>query len=327
MENENNQKALSTVANSMMQRETSEVQGQIMMAKKFPRNIISAMDNIKVACSRKRLAENAIYSYPRGGAQVEGPSIRLAETIAKYWGNIDFGIIELENRGNESVMMAYAWDLESNTRSRQIFTVKHERYTRAQGNIKLTDQRDVYEIAANMASRRLRARILSIIPGDVVDEALEVCNKTLIGQSDKPLVDRVKVMVDSFKAVGVTQKQIELRLQKDSSAITEHELVSLRKIYKSLQDGMSKIADWFEPEKPSFKKSEGSDKPKAKNQARRILSDLLNNPEYKDAVESAIADEKMEKKDISKYSDEEAADSIKIIEEYKGFLDSSAKDK
>jgi hypothetical protein len=258
-------KALETVQSQSMQtRESSEVQGQVMMAKKFPRDYIKALENIQAACSRKRLAENAIYSYPRGGNQIDGPSIRLAETLAKFWGNMDYGIIELEKRAGESVMMAYAWDLESNTRSRQVFTVRHERKARGDTK-KLTDERDIYEMNANMAARRLRARILSIIPADIVDEALEVCNKTLAGQSDKPLIDRIKDMVKAFKAIGVTKKQIETRMLKDAEAITEPELISLRKIYKSLADGMSKIDDWFSPDKPDLKKPDKSDEKDVSN--------------------------------------------------------------
>lgn len=323
---ENQQKELSTVASSMSQRETSEVQGQVLMAKKFPRDIIKALDNIVAACSRKRLAENAIYSYPRGGTQIEGPSIRLAETIARYWGNLDFGIIELENKGSESVMMAYAWDVETNTRSRQVFTVKHERYSKARGNEKLTDQRDVYEMAANMAARRLRARILSLIPGDIIDEALEVCNKTLAGQTDKPLIDRIRSMVDAFKGVGVTQKQIETRMQKDSTAITEHELISLRKIYKSLSDGMSKVEDWFDFEKPSLKKPEKPSedrKPKKLSKNQEKLKSLFEDKEYEEAVNSAISEGTLAKKDPSEYPNEETVEAIATIEKFKGFIDSA----
>ena len=60
---------------------------------------------------------------------VKGPSIRAAETLAKYWGNIDFGIKELSQNLNThtSEVMAYAWDLETNTRQTKTFTVNHIR--------------------------------------------------------------------------------------------------------------------------------------------------------------------------------------------------------
>ena len=76
---------------------------------------------------------------------VTGPSIRLAEVLAQNWGNLDFGIVELEQRFGESSMLAYAWDLETNTRQTKVFTVKHKRRARG-ADVSLTDPRDIYEM-------------------------------------------------------------------------------------------------------------------------------------------------------------------------------------
>jgi hypothetical protein len=229
-------------------RAIAEVQGQVLMAKQFPRDQIQARANIIEACKRPRLAETAIYSYPRGGSRVEGPSVRLAEMLAQYWGNIDFGIVELEQKKGESVMMSYCRDIQTNTRRQMVFNVPHVRYTRAKGNTELTDPRDIYEMVANMGARRLRACILAIIPGDIIEEAIEQCNKTLAGASDEPLIDRIKKMVAAFVNIGVSQAMLEKRLGHKMDASLPTEIVQLRKIYKSLQDGMSKPDDWFKSE-------------------------------------------------------------------------------
>ena len=162
----------------MISRQAQEVQGAIVMAKKFPRDEYDAMERIKRTCQRATLAEQAIYSYPRGGQTVMGPSIRLAEALAQNWGNIDYGVIELEQKNGSSEMMAYAWDLESNTRVTKIFTVEHKRDTR-KGTYQLTDSRDIYEATANFGARRMRACILGVIPGDVVDMAVGECKETV----------------------------------------------------------------------------------------------------------------------------------------------------
>jgi hypothetical protein len=232
-------------------RAIAQVQAQVMMAKQFPRNQIEARSNILEACKRIRLAETAIYSYPRGGSRVEGPSIRLAEMIAQYWGNIDCGIIELETKPEvggkpgESLVTAFCVDYQTNARRQITFTIPHVRSKRG-GNKNLNDPRDVYEMVANMATRRLRACILAIIPGDIIEEAVEQCNKTLRGASDKPLIDRVKDMTEAFKKLGVSQQNLEEHLGHKMEACLETEIVQLRKIYKSLQDGMSKPEDWFQ---------------------------------------------------------------------------------
>lgn len=87
---------------------------------------------------------------------------------------------------------------ETNTRQTKIFTVKHERKAKGKTN-KLTDSRDVYELTANMGTRRMRACILGIIPGDIVDAAVQKCNDTLINGQKEPLEDRLRKALDAFK--------------------------------------------------------------------------------------------------------------------------------
>ena len=233
------------LAEVSMQREIAEVQGAIIMARKFPRNEKESLDRIITACQRPGLAESAIYSYPRGTEEVTGPSIRLAEAIAQQWKNLQFGIRELEQRNGESTVEAFAWDVETNTRQVKIFQVPHVRYTKANGNRKLSDPRDIYEMVANQGARRLRACILGIIPGDVVDAAVEECEKTMKARADTG-PEAIKKMVETFAKLGVTQEQIEKKIQRHIDAITPAQVVGMRKIHNSLKDGMSKISDWFE---------------------------------------------------------------------------------
>lgn len=196
------------------------------------------------ACSRPGLAEEALYAYPRGGQTVSGPSIRLAEELARCWGNIDYGMKELSRREGETEMEAYCWDLETNVYSAQKFTVKHLRDKRGGPSV-LTDERDIYEIGANMGSRRMRARILAVVPGDVVDAAVQRCRDTLAGKTDVPLVDRIRSLTAAFAAIGVSAVLIERRFKKPAAELTNDDLVDLRAIYKALKDGVSKAADWF----------------------------------------------------------------------------------
>jgi len=239
------ERASSTMAEAQISRQASEVQAAMVIAKRFPRDETASYSRIMRACKRRSLAECAMYAYPRGGETVTGPSIRLAEAMAQAWGNLDFGIVELEQRNGASEMMAYAWDLETNTRQTKVFSVPHERHTRS-GAKRLTDPRDVYELTANQGARRLRACILGIIPGDVVDAAVEECERTLKGGNTEPIADRARKMVALFEPMGVTQAQIEKRLGHNVAASSETELVTMRKIYQSIRDGMSAVADHFD---------------------------------------------------------------------------------
>ena len=229
-------------------RAIAEAQGKLVIAKRFPRDEVAAYNRVAQACQRKGIAEKAFYSYNRGGSTVNGPTIRFAEELARCWGNIDYGIKELSQDEGKSEMQAYAWDLETNAQSVQNFTSPHIREVGGKAKI-LTSQRDIYEINANMGARRLRSRILAILPNDLVDMAIAECKKTLAGNNDEPLIDRVKKMIVAFGKIGVTQEQIETRLKRKVDTMTVDDFTDYIGIYNAIKQGESKIADWFEAEK------------------------------------------------------------------------------
>lgn len=236
----------STTTEMVVSRQAQEVQAAMVIAKKFPRNETVSFNRIMQACKRRTLAEQSMYEYQRGDSKVTGPSIRLAEAMAQNWGNIDFGIIELEQRPGESQVMAYAWDLETNTRQAKIFSVPHIRETK-KGNVPLKKPRDIYEMVANYGARRLRACILGIIPGDVIDAALAQCNATLLGDGSVPLVDLVRQVVNTFsEKYGVTVPMLEKYIGCKSESFTMNDLIRLKRVHKSLQDGMADREDYFD---------------------------------------------------------------------------------
>lgn len=233
------------VAESTSAREIAEVQAAMAIAKRFPRDPREAMDRILNACTRPTLAEKALYSYSRGGTDITGPSIRLAEAMAQAWGNMQIGIRELSQENGTSTVEAFAWDIETNTRQSKVFQVSHIRHTK-QGSKLLTDPRDIYENVANNGARRLRACILGIIPGDVTEAAVMQCEETATVSADVS-PEGIKVMLKTFAEIGVTKDQIEAKIQSHIEAIRPAQKVNLKKIYNSIRDGMSKPEDWFEP--------------------------------------------------------------------------------
>ena len=287
-------------------RAAQEVQAAMVVAKRFPRDQNEAFARIMQACKRKALAEQSQYSYPRGGSRIEGPSIRLAEVVLQNWGNCESGIIELERREGESLVMTYAVDLETNARDVKVFTVPHirERGEGKGGNVMLTDPRDIYELVANQGARRKRACMLAIVPGDIVEAAVDECNRTLKGKNQEPLADRTRQIVASFLDVGVTSDMLVKRLGHVLDVTSEAELVSLRKIYTSLKDSMGKAADWFdvtaeksdlaEGKQPfGFKKQaeekKAAETPESPASARPEMATLLNSLGTETQTEEAPA--------------------------------------
>jgi hypothetical protein len=237
------QQPIGAIANAEQQRSIAEVQARIMVARMNPRNAMNCMDAILRDCTRPSLAKEALYQYARGGSSISGPSIRLAESIARRWGNIASGIKEVGRAGGYSECVAYAWDLETGYFDERQFQIKHWRDTK-QGGYTITDERDIYELVANLGQRRKRAVLLSVIPGDVIEAAVDQCEETLRASADVS-PEALKRLVEAFAAFSVTQAQIEQRCQCRLGSIRPAQIVQLSKIYTSLNDGMSGAKDWF----------------------------------------------------------------------------------
>lgn len=258
-------------------RAVAEVKAALVIAASRPRNELQARDRLLQACQRIGLASSAIYKYNRGGSSVTGPSIRLAETAARAWGNITYGFRELSRNAGVSECEAFAWDLETNTKAVRQFSVRHRRDTK-KGGYDLTEERDIYELMANQAQRRVRAAILEIIPGDIIEDALEQCEKTM-SASVSNVAEATKKLVQAFADMGVTREAIEKRLGHRIEATQPAEILNFRKIYTSIQEGMSEAKDWFvemeqsenalpedqikKPEEPASAKKSRGRKPKA----------------------------------------------------------------
>lgn len=246
-------------------RAIAEAQGRLALAKRFPRDEVRARAKIMESCSRISLADGATYKYSRGGKPVSGPSIRLAEELARCWGNISYGMYELSRGDGYSEMEVYARDDESNTETKQRFTVRHIR-DRADGGAVLSTERDVYEIAANMASRRMRARILALIPADIKKDAVDKCRETMAGNADEPLQDRINKAVAFFAKHGISIERLEAYAGCAVTQMTAEHLVDLREILSSVKDGEAKMADFF----PS--QGIDGDKPKPGDRMRGIVN-------------------------------------------------------
>ena len=189
--------------------------------------------------------------------------------MARCYGNLDYGIKELSHEDGKSEMQAYAWDLETNTVSSQNFTVEHIMETR-QGNRKLTSQRDIYERTANDGARRLRSRILAILPPDMIEDCIVECKKTLAGENNIPLIDKVKNMVTAFAKLGVTKEMLEKRLNHTIESINADELTEYIGIFNGLKQKETTISDWFEQPKTASQMTELLKEEEAKAEKKAV---------------------------------------------------------
>lgn len=225
-------------------RAVAEAQGQLILAKKFPRDLTKAHAELMDSCKQPSMADSAFYSVPRAGGSVTGPSIRLAEEIARVCGNIEYGHRELSRDAGKSEIEVYAWDKQTNTRSIRQLTVMHTIDTKS-GPKPCRDQRDIDDLIANKASKQLRGRILAIVPKWLVEAAIIECQKTISGvNSEKPLSVRARDMVTRFGKFGVTADHIQDYLGHSIDKILLEEIAELQGVFNAIKDG-ARASDYF----------------------------------------------------------------------------------
>lgn len=219
-------------------RAVAEVQAAIVVAQQCPRDINAAIAEMRQSCQQMFLAERAFFRYSRGSGNITGASVHLARELARCWGNIQYGLVEMrrDDEFGQSEMQAFAWDVEKNSRNSSTFIVPHKRDQKG-GPKQLTDMRDIYENNANNGARRVREAIFAILPPWFVEEAKQLCTKTLADGGGKPLPQRIADAIRAFEGIGVTQDRIETKLGRPSGKWTEHDVAQLLVAFQSIQRG------------------------------------------------------------------------------------------
>lgn len=231
-------------------RAVAEVQSAIVVAQQCPRNIPAAIAEMEASCSQKMLADRAFYRFNRGGesGNVNGATVHLARELARCWGNVQYGLVEMrrDDAYGQSELQAWAWDVQTNTRVSTTFIVPHKRYSKKDGFTALMDMRDVYENNANNGARRVREMIFSVLPPWFVETAKELCNGTLEHGGGVPLPKRIADGIKGFEGIGVTVDQLETKFG-PSGKWTAHTVAQLGIIYTSIQRGETSKDEEFPP--------------------------------------------------------------------------------
>lgn len=291
-------------------REQATAQGMMVLAKQFPRDLDQTLDGIVTQITKyatESWLERATYAFPRGDTTVTGPSIRTAEIIAQNYGNLDFSITEISRSATESLVEAYCYDAQMNTRATLRFTVPHELQLKGGRKKKLTDPRDIYEMVMNQGSRRLRACIFRVVPEFVVDTALAAVKDRQRQSMPDPVAYMREKVLPWFERRGVKQAQVQEYIHKKIDFVGVEDVIRLRDICNAVKEGMSNLEDYFPPaEQPKGSGVQGQKealKAKAGQSARK--------PDMFDDDAAAEADEPTQQEieqELIDESDEEPID-------------------
>jgi len=221
-------------------RAVAEAEGQLVLAKKFPRSNAASIAEFVESCHSADFAAVAFYAVPNRGS---GPSIRFAEEAARCYGNFEYGHRELSRNDKKSEVEVYAWDKQNNNRSIRQITVNHVLDTK-NGPRTLTDQTDIDNKIANVASKQMRGRILALLPKHLVAIGIAEVKRTLSGGSEKPIAERLGLMSSAFTRLGVTRSMLEKHLNHSVDDTTIDELADLTGIFNAIKDG-AKASEYF----------------------------------------------------------------------------------
>lgn len=220
-------------------RAVAEVQAAVVVAQQVPRDMARAEAEMKDVCARLSMANRAFYAVPNRGT---GPTVHLMRELARIWGNVQYGVHELRRDDDAGIseVQAFAWDVQTNTRSTRTFVAPHARM-KGKERQKLTDLGDIYLSNQNVGARAVRECIATILPTWFTEDAQDICRKTLEQGEGKPIAERISNMVNGFAGLGITVPQLETRAGKKRGSWGPGEVASLGVDYTSItRDGLDR---------------------------------------------------------------------------------------
>lgn len=242
------EQAAELAAVSAASKERAEIESAMIIAKRMPRNEADAFQRLVKASQRPSFAEDANYTFPRGGQDVSGPSVNLAREAARTWGNIRHGLRVLREDESSRTIMGWAWDLESNTKieAEDHFEKLIQRKNKSTGKTDWVepDERDLRELTNRRGAILVRNCILQLLPKDLIEDALYQCGKTLqnAAQSD-PDATKKRLLAD-FGRINVSVAMLEGVLGHPFDQCSPKELADLRAIHNSIAAGNSTWAEY-----------------------------------------------------------------------------------
>jgi hypothetical protein len=243
----------SQATQALVAKARADIEARWTMAMHRPRNMDEVRTSILKECRRPGFAAAAIYRKPIGDG-VEGLSIRFAEAAARCFGNIAMEVSQIYDDETTRVVRVSATDLEANITWPQDVTVAKtvERKTLRKGQRPVGERTNsygdrVYLVEASeddllnkqgaLVSKALRTCILRIIPGNLQDEAYDVCNAILRDESAKDPDAARNAVCDAFAGQGIQPTDLEEWLGHKLDVATPAEIEQLRRLFVAVRDG------------------------------------------------------------------------------------------
>jgi hypothetical protein len=250
----------------------AEVNAAYKMAIMNPRHEENARSLIVEACRNPRFAEKARYRKPVGKKQDErgqwqqqyviGPSIRFAESILRYWRNVLVQQVSLYDDQIRRIVRVTVKDVESNMtyskelnlektverkngKDREVLGERMNSYNEKVFIVRTTeDELNIKESA--LASKVIRTNGLRLIHQHIIDEAMDTIEATLRDKAAKDPAGERRAILDGFSKRGILPLEIERFMAKPSAQFSTDDLVELRDMLTSIEDGHTTWQEYLE---------------------------------------------------------------------------------
>jgi hypothetical protein len=211
-----------------------EIDTQVRTAKAYPRSITSFRRfSTQMVQLDQETAEACIYSMPRAGKPLTGPSVRFAEIILSAWGNSRAGYRPVEESDRYVTAQGVFADLENNT----AITAEVRRGIVSRKGQRFSD--DMINVTMNAAgSIAFRNAVLRGIPQALWLPVYNAAKEVAIGNATTLVARRSKV-VDYFGKMGETMERLLYRLEREGiDDISLDDLETLTGLKTAIKEGM-----------------------------------------------------------------------------------------
>lgn len=233
------------------------VEAQYAIAFQRPRDYFQCLQALEKECRRPGLAQIAEYRLPRGGKTITGPTVHLANACARAYRNLRVEVVithdDQYRRGGLVMVLDMdpeannvrtgAWSIDKTVERRSLKQGEDalEQRVAADGShviyVVQASEADVLQKQNAQTSRIERNLILKMIPGDMLESALEWARETNASSAKVDPQAALKKVADGFLGIGVTVKQLAEYLGHGLDKVTPEEVVDLRGIYQAIRSG------------------------------------------------------------------------------------------
>lgn len=230
----------------------AEIDMQIATAHAFPRSHAKFLrDVMSLATLTPEIAESCIYALPRGGKDIEGPSIRLAEMVASSYKNLRTGARVIFNDGKHVTAQGIVHDLEGNimhTEEVRRSILQHEWKNGIKTGRMVTMNEDMQTITGRAACAiAYRNAIFKVVPAALIQDVIDRVKEIIRGTAETLGVRRKKA-IKYFTDLKISPETIFAAIGvKGEEDIDLDKFTVLRGMCSGHRNGEASLESLFQP--------------------------------------------------------------------------------